>query len=308
MALSKRSEGLLVAILSSSTFGLIPLFTLPLTAAGVSFKSVLFFRFFFAALFFMVLLKARRNAITINRREFPPLALLGLLYFGSAFFLFWAYAYMASGVATTIHFLYPLFVMLIMSIFFKERLRALPSLAIAMAIVGVALLMGLIGSSTKVAFWPFVIVCISAISFALYIVYVGKSTVRNMLGAKLSAYVMLMAAAFSLLYALISDGRIYFPQDLASWINVLLLALLPTVVSNLALVYAARRIGSTLVSALGAMEPLTSVIIGVLVFGENLKSSGAMGIAMILLSVCLLVYAPQLERYLSNRFFHRKKA
>lgn len=114
-------KGFLYGIASSATFGLIPLFTLPLMAKGMVFDSILFYRFLVAALAIGVFLILRKETFLITRKELPVLVLLGFLYSGSALFLFWGYNYLSSGIATTIHFLYPVFVTLIMIIIFHEK-------------------------------------------------------------------------------------------------------------------------------------------------------------------------------------------
>ena len=88
---------------------------------GMNFESILFYRFLFACLALGCILLLDKQSFHIKRKEIPSLMLLAFLYLMSAVFLFWGYKFMASGVATTIHFMYPVLTTLIMMIFFRER-------------------------------------------------------------------------------------------------------------------------------------------------------------------------------------------
>ena len=116
-----KLNGFLYGLLSSASFGLIPLFTIPAMREGMNFESILFYRFLFACLALGCILLLDKQSFHIKRKEIPSLMLLAFLYLMSAVFLFWGYKFMASGVATTIHFMYPVLTTLIMMLFFKEK-------------------------------------------------------------------------------------------------------------------------------------------------------------------------------------------
>ena len=92
----------------------------------------------------------------------------------------------------------------------------------------------------------------------------------------MTLYVLLSSAGFFLINASFNGGVQAIPSG-SALVNLLLLAFLPTLVSNLALVRAIKSIGSTLTSVLGAMEPLTAIVIGVVVFGETISGTMALG-------------------------------
>lgn len=116
-----KFNGFLYGLLSSASFGLIPLFTIPAMREGMHFESILFYRFLFACLALGCILLLDKQSFRISRKEIPSLSLLAFLYLMSAVFLFWGYKFMASGVATTIHFMYPVLTTLIMMIFSAKR-------------------------------------------------------------------------------------------------------------------------------------------------------------------------------------------
>lgn len=291
-------KGFLYGIASSATFGLIPLFTLPLMAKGMVFDSILFYRFLVASLAIGVFLILRKETFLITRKELPVLVLLGFLYSGSALFLFWGYNYLSSGIATTIHFLYPVFVTLIMIIIFHEKKSFWTIFAILLAITGVALLSWGDGE-TKLNGTGIFIVILSAISYALYITGVNKSRIHAMKGLKLTFYVLLFGSALFFFMGRIK-GTFQAIPDSSSYLNIFLLALVPTVISNLALVKAVKYIGSTLTSVLGAMEPLTAVCVGIILFHEPFTANLATGILCIITAVSLIILAKNLDKGISR--------
>lgn len=299
-------KGFICGIVTSATFGLIPLFTLPLMAAGMNVPSILSYRFFISMLMMGAFLFVMRRSFRITRREAVALAGLSLLYTGSAVFLFWSYHYLASGIATTMMFLYPVFVALIMIIFFKEKNSFWTMAAIVLAVSGVAML-SWNGEAGGVSFTGILLAVLSGLSYGIYIVSVNKSCVRDMGSAKLTFYVFLFTGLFMLAGAYVMGDL----QRIPTWrcdLDLTLLALIPTVVSNLTLVAAIKAIGSTFSAVLGAMEPVTAMTVGVWVFGEPFTRTTAWGVALIILAVTLVVLAPALEKgYRLGKLFYITK-
>lgn len=287
-------KGIFCGILTSATFGMIPLFTLPIIAEGMTFPSILFYRFFLAAVLLGGILFLARKSFTVTPKELLTLAWLSVLYTGSALFLFWGYNYLPSGAATTIIFLYPVFVAVIMALFFGEKPSFFTYTAIVMALAGVALLSG-VGSSEGVQVKGVLIEMMSALSYGLYIVGVNQSCVKHMGALKLTFYIFLFDTVTFLLFAVWQGGLQPVPGG-SSQVNLLLLALVPTVLSNLSLVYAIKNIGSTFSSVLGAFEPLTAMLIGVLVFHEPFTHGLAWGLVLVIGAVSLIILAPVLTK------------
>lgn len=287
-------KGFLLGIASSASFGLIPLFTLPLMASGMVFDSILFYRFLIAALSIGVILICRKESFRIKRSEIPVLVILGVLYACSALFLFWSYSFLSSGIATTIHFLYPVFVTLLMIFIFHEKNSKWTFFAILLAFSGVALL------STGDGKGSFSIIGISIAAFsglcyALYIIGVNKSSIKEMKGLRLTFYVLTFGSILFLILAQLK-GTFQFISTGNELFNICMLAIIPTVVSNLTLVNAVKYIGSTLTSVLGAMEPVTAVCVGVFIFGEPFTFNLASGIILIIIAVSIIILSKQLNK------------
>lgn len=293
----KSSVGLFFGLMAAVCYGFIPLFTKELQAPAVglplSSSTILFYRFGIASLILAAIMCVRRERFRITYAEFVRLVQLAFLSNGAALFLISGYRYCSSsGVATTLHFTYPILTALIMMIFFRERSRLSTWIAIGLSIAGVALLSGVGGGAQWLGI---VLEIISALCFALYLIRVNRSRVSQMPVVKLTFYVMafgaLIFAAFiayeradfdiSAHYALIPSA--------SGWLNLCLLSVICTVVTNLALVYATQNVGPTVASILGVLEPLTALVLGILFLGEELTPSMAAGIGLILPAVLIII-------------------
>ena len=287
--------------MASSTFGLLPLFTLPVMGEGLTTFSILSYRMLFASILVAVLMLIGRVSFATNLKELRWFAVLGFLYYGSAALLFQAYGGMASGLATTLHFMYPVSVTIIMALVYKQRPSVVTICAIVLSLVGVALLC-LRESSTGVSSLLSVfLVLLSGVCYAVYLVLVSMvRRINQQNSQKLTFYVLMFSGAFFMLSTLQGGGLQIIPSSSAG-INLLLMATLPTLLSNLALVRSVKNIGSTLTSVLGAMEPLTAIIVGILVFDESLRGLMVVGIILILVSVSLIVLSPLLDKRIAER-------
>lgn len=307
-----RLKGYLLAILSSASYGTIPLFALPLKAMGVSVDTTLTYRFLTSTLFIGLYLVIRKENFKVSFKESIPLFLLGVLFAASAFFLFTAFEYMPAGIAATILFLYPVFVALIMTFIYKEKASWVMWLSIILSFAGIYLLNG--GSTeSDIPLIGFIIAVGSAVTYALYMIVINKSAVSKMSGPKLTFYAMLAAGLIFFVKSL-AQGSLQAMPNMEAWFNVGMLALLSTVVSCIAMVYAVQYVGSTITAVLGALEPVVAVVIGVTMFHEPLTSGLTIGITLILIAVTLIVLSgriinetQQVKVYLTARLFSRKK-
>ena len=285
----ERAKGILWAALSSSTFGLAPLFTLLLLGAGYSSFEVLTYRWGVASLCLGVCGVAAGCDFRLGRKELRAVFLLSLFRAATSFSLVIAYRNIASGVASTIHFMYPLVVALAMMCFFREKGSVWVFAAIGMSIVGAVLLsLGNVDFTRGNTTLGMVSAAVSVVSYGGYIVGVRKSRAVGIDSTVLTCYVMGLGALYFIAGGLVTGG-IRIETDGTAWLCILGVALPATAVSNMTLVQAIKRIGPTLTSVFGALEPLTAVVIGVAVFGEPFTVQGAAGILLIVAAVTIVI-------------------
>ncbi|MGV0965704.1 DMT family transporter [Empedobacter falsenii] len=282
-----KFKGYAYGLISSISYGLIPLFILPIKQANFSMDTTLFYRFFFSALIVGTYLFIKKQSFKIDVKQIPFLIILGLLYGISADALFLGYDYLTPGIASTLLFVYPLIVAIIMAIFFKERITISTIVAIVFVLAGVILLSFKEG---KFELNPIGlgIVFISALGYGLYIVTVNKSKVRDIKGFTLSFYSFLFTTLYYATKMIIHKESFILPS-LELTFNFFIFAFVTTVISSIALIYAIKNIGSTATSILGASEPVVAVAVSVMIFGEDFSLSLALGIFMIILGVTLNV-------------------
>lgn len=285
----ERAKGILYAALSSSTFGLAPLFTLLLLGLGYSSFEVLSYRWGVASLFLGALALFSGRSFRLSWPELRTVFFLSLFRAATSLSLVIAYQHIASGVASTIHFMYPLAVALAMMCFFREKGSVWVFAAIGMSIVGAVLLsLGNVDFTRGNTTLGMVSAAVSVVSYGGYIVGVRKSRAVGIDSTVLTCYVMGLGALYFIAGGLVTGG-IRIETDGTAWLCILEVALPATAVSNMTLVQAIKRIGPTLTSVFGALEPLTAVVIGVAVFGEPFTVQGAAGILLIVAAVTIVI-------------------
>lgn len=276
-------------IITGITYGLNPLFALPLIKEGASIESILFFRYIISVLLLGTFLFLSKQSFRINLKQAGILFVLGLLYTSSSIFLFEAFKYIASGLATALVFLYPVLVAIIMVF-----LKVIPSwpvwLSIFLTFAGVAIMTQSDSTQTVSPFGVFLSLG-SALVYAMFIVIINRSkTIRNISNSLLTFYALSVGAVVFFIKLMISDAEITtgLEKDMA-WLNLVGLAVLPTIVSTATLAVATRNIGATKASVLGVFEPITAILIGASVFGEPITTNIIVGILISIAAVTFMI-------------------
>ena len=293
-------KGLFYAAISSASFGFSPLFSLALIAAGLSNFDVLSYRWLTAAVVLVIYAACKKKTLKLNSfDEVWRVVLLSALRSITSITLLIGYANIASGVASTINFMYPVIVALCMMIIFREDRAWINVIAIFLSILGVYLMANGDGVIIEGGNTVLGLTCslISAITFAAYYIVMKKTKADKIEVVKFTTWIMLLSAIYFIAAALIIDGRITIVTDFKSWMNILGLGLWATMVSNFTGVKAIRRIGPTLTSILGALQPLTAVVLGVVFLDEHLGISTISGIILILAAVTMIVLHQRKKRH-----------
>ena len=280
-------KGFIFAALSAICYGTNPLGALHLYAQNYSPETVLFYRFFTAALLLLAVMLAKGSRFKITLRECGVLVAFGFLFAVSSLTYYASFKYMDAGLASTLLFLYPLEVSVLMAIFFKEKIKLWTVVSIVVSMAGIALLYRG-GDGVALSTVGLALVFASSISYAVYMVMANRINLQ-MGSVKMTFYAICFCMSFLLLYSVtLGSGLPPVLTEATSWGWGFMLGLVPTVLSLIFMVKAVKSIGSTPTAILGALEPVTAVSIGVLVFGEILTSRLIAGIILILGSVVLI--------------------
>lgn len=296
-------KGFLYGAAAAASYGLNPLFTLPLYSKGIGADSVLFYRYFLALVMMGVMMKVQHIPFSLRKVELLPLFAMGLFFSFSSLTLFMSYNYMDAGIASTILFVYPVLVAVLMALFFKEKVSLITKASILLAVTGISLLYRGEGGQT-LSTLGIVLVFTSSLTYAMYIIGVNRSVLKEMNVTKLTFYVLLSGLSIYLV-------RLRFGLDLdwieqpMMWGNPIGLALFPTIISLITMTKSIHYIGSTSAAILGALEPITALFIGVAVFGEQLTPRIMVGVFLILLAVTLIIAGKSVVKAVKLRLFHR---
>lgn len=291
--MNTKVKGTILGIVSAVSYGTNPLGALYLYREGLNSSSVLFYRFLFAVIILAGIMLVQRQSFALTRKELKNLCTLGLLFAVSSLTFYTSFHYIDAGIAATMLFVYPIMVAVIMALFFKERISKVTLFSIALALSGIALLYRG-GSGAGISTTGVVLVLVSALTYALYMVVVNQSAIV-MSSIKLTFYVLLVCMVAIALQSGLGNGTQLQPLTTPRmWLFSLMLGLVPTVISLVTMTLAVHAIGSTPTAIMGALEPLTAVVIGVTLFGEAFTPRLGIGIVMILTAVLLIIASKSL--------------
>ncbi len=276
-------------IITGITYGLNPLFAMPLMKAGAAIESILFFRYIIAVALLAAFLVLRRESLKVSWSQGAVLAVLGILFTTSSLCLFSAYNYIASGLATTLAFLFPVFVALTMVF-----LKVVPSwpvwLSIAATFAGVVI-MTQNGEAQSIDPRGILLALGSASSYAFFVVLINRNkAIAPLSSTLLTLYTFLIGAVILITKLIIDDTPMTAGLESGTaWMNLLGLAILPSIVSTASLAVATRNIGATKASVLCVFEPVTAILVGTLVFGEALTTNIILGITIAVAAVTFMI-------------------
>ncbi len=288
----RRVIGLLCGIVAGVSYGTNPLFAKPLMESGVPVLVMLFFRYALSATLLGIWMVLNGEKLSTSRRELGLLVVLGLLFAGSSVFLFASYEFIPSGLATTLVYLYPVFVALIMVL-----LHFYPSWQTWLSIVatfGGIILLSSPSQGADIQLPGIFLAVLSALSYAHYLIIVNRSSrIKNVSERTITFYALATGTVLFFIMRLIQGGSLVEGVDTpADWANLVGLAIVPTILSMLTLAVSTRFIGPTKTSILGVFEPLTAILIGTALFGEPLTWKMGLGIAICVAAVVFMILKP----------------
>lgn len=289
-----KFKGFLLAAIAAATYGTNPAFALPLYGSGMNPNSVLLFRYALGLPLLALMAYVRGRSLRIDRRQVVPVAVLGVLMALSSLTLFESYNFMNAGVASTLLFLYPIMVALIMIVGFKEKFRATTAICLVLMTGGLALLMNP-GDGFSVNLRGFVCVMLSALTYAVFLVMTNVSRrVRGIPTLTLMFYELMFGSLLFL--ALIPCGfELTMPAAAGQWVNLFALAILPTVVSLSCTTMAIQLIGPTPTAIFGALEPVTAVILSITLLNQPMSVAELAGGCLIVVATSLVVVSDRVD-------------
>lgn len=308
MRLNVRLKGYSLAALAAATYGTNPAFAVPLYGDGMNPVSVLLFRYGFCLPLLLGMIFIRRRGLWLRRHEVIPTIVLGVLMAISSLTLFESYAYMNSGVASTLLFIYPVLVAVLMTFFYHEKFRATTGLCLV--IMGAGLIFMLRpGEGITVNSWGCILVFISSASYALYLVMTNVNKTVQRIPTLRLLFWQFLAGSCVFLFVMALGTPLTLPTHSWGWLNLVALALLPSVISLGATTEAIHCIGSTPTAIFGALEPVTAVVLSVLLLGQTMQPHEIIGGVMIIVATTLVIISDPVDKILlrMRRMFRSRR-
>ena len=293
--MDKQTLGLINGIISGISFGLIPLFSIPVIGAGMGNVSILVYRFLFGSLAMLGMLLLKKTDLRVSLSELCRIAILSLFYIGTALATLECYHYLSSGIATALVYTDPIWCAIIGLIFLGDRFSLKLTSSCLFATLGVMMMTGVFTEdgtfSALGLFWGL----LSGLSYALYLIFVPRLRLKRIPSLKLTFYVFFIGMLILAAYAILKEGNIEIVTNPTCWTNLILLGLIPTALSNICVTMSLRLVDSTIVAILGAFEPLTAMVIGILILGDSWSIMSLGGTFLILLAVAMLTILPKIN-------------
>ena len=291
--MDKQTLGFINGIVSGISFGLIPLFSIPVIATGMGNVSILVYRFLFGSLAMLAMLLARRTDLRVSFSELWRIAVLSTFYIGTALATLECYHYLSSGIATALVYTDPIWCAIIGMLFLGDRFSLRLTSSCLLATLGVMMMTGVFTEDGTFSATGLCWGLASGLAYALYLSLVPRLRLKRIPSLKLTFYVFFIGMLILAAYATLKDGQIETVPNAAGWTNLILLGLIPTALSNICVTMSLRLIDSTIVAILGAFEPLTAMVVGILILGDAWSMMSLCGAFLILVAVAMLTVLPR---------------
>ncbi|MEF9920133.1 MAG: DMT family transporter [Erysipelotrichaceae bacterium] len=283
-----KSKGMIYTILSAVLFGIAPLLAMKVYALGGTPTTVVFLRSFLIIPILYILMKKDKEVMRVERYELKNIVMIAIFGSGlTTIMLFTSYQYIDVGTATTLHFLYPIFVAVLCVVVYHEVLDKYKTLALIIAIAGILCFIDFNNHGSVLGLF---LALASSITYAFYMVELEKKKLTRMNPYKLSLYIAIFVALETIVYSIFVPSLTLVLPPIA-YLYVFLIAICTSFLGVVLLQKGIAYLGSTTASIFCLFEPITSIVTGVLFLNEKLTFIKVLGCVIILSAVVLLVYA-----------------
>lgn len=278
-------KGYIYTALSAIIFGLMPLLTKIIIARGVTSLTIAFFRVFYVTIVLFFVLKIKKIDLYLEKRDLLSVVLTSI--FGSGLtiiILNESYNYVDTGIATSLHFLYPLFVAILCCFFYGEKIKKKQIISLSFALVGIICFM----SKGNGSLFGYFLAIASGLTYAFYLVKMDKTGLVKMNALKLSFYLALFTTIEIFIINLFMQD-VVFKLDAIAYGLLSVLALSSSFLATVLLQKGVLLLGSTRASFICLLEPVTSMIVGILWLNEAFTFNKGLGGLAIIISLIIFI-------------------
>lgn len=296
--MNSQLRGVVNGMISGVSFGMIPLFSIPVIAAGMDNVSILVYRFLFGSAAMLAILLLRKTNMRVSLSELLRIVSLAIFYITTALATLECYKYLSSGIATALVYTDPIWCALIGLAFLGDKFSIKLTSSILLASLGVMMMTGVFSGDGTFSMIGLLLGLASGLAYGIYLILVPRLKVKHIASLKLTFYVFFTGMWLLIAYSLMTNGGVEEVPDSSCWLDLALLGLIPTAISNICVTVSLKLIDSTIVAILGAFEPLTAMVVGVVILGEPLGFIGVVGGMLILVAVAILTINPQKLKFI----------
>lgn len=281
-----KIQGMIMVMISAALYGLIPMMAHYATEGGLNTLSLLFYRYSFAFIILAIMRIFIPFRLRVTSRQLLLFVIGAVVGYGfTAITLFQSYHYISTGLATTLHFIYPTMAIIFAWLIYHETVSPMKMLALLSSLTGIFMLTLPFNGSVNST--GILLALISGVFYAICIITVAHPLIRDISAPTLCFYTFLFSSLFFLMITLATKQLVWFPT-MQSFHSTIQLSLWPTIASVWLFYLGMKHIGTGSAAILSTFEPITSLLIGILLFHEPVGWRMVAGSFFILLSVIMI--------------------
>ncbi len=276
------NKGKMYLCISAFIYGLAPILAKFAYDGGVNVITITFLRAALAIPVLVVILKADRISLKITRKELVQILLLATL--GGALpilLLYISYNHISAGLATTLHFVYPILIIFASSVIYREKISKTTILSAIIVTIGIFMFADINSAADKIGI---ILAILSGVLYSFYVIYMDKSGLDKMQYSKFTFYLMLFMSISVLLFGIATDS-VSFAISSKSWAYSILISILITIFATPLFQVGVRYEGAATAGIISTVEPITTIILGAIFLGEAMQPSQYLGGALVIIGV-----------------------
>ncbi|MGN0108164.1 MAG: DMT family transporter [Hominilimicola sp.] len=278
-------KGKICLILSALIYGLAPMLAKTAYAGGVNGMTLTFLRTVLMLPLLFVLMLARGGSFQLNKRELFDIVILGVVGGSlSIISLYAAYDYISTGLATTLHFIYPLIIVVVSALIYREKITNMKLAAVMLVTLGIFLFVDLNTAADKIGV---ILAVLSGVFYSFFVIYMDHSGLNEMDYVKLTFYLMIIMSAGTFIFGTATKSISFAEMNTTAWVFAVIISFLITIGAIPLFQAGVRYEGASTAGIVSALEPITTIILGVMFLGETMGVVQYFGGAMIILGVIL---------------------
>ena len=274
----------LLIILSALSFGSISVLTVLVTGAGVPLLTAMAWRYVLGALLLSVIARPRQVRSVPMQRVMQLLVIGGCGQALITYLSLYALNYIPVGPLAFLFYTYPAWVALLAAIRRTERLTPVRAIALTFALVGVAIMVGV--PTEKLNPIGVLLALASALLYSAYLP--ALEHVQEGVPSVIATLLLISGAATTFVIAAVLKGELFLPTGGVVWSEILVLALVSTVIAFLTLIKGLAVLGPVRTAIIATVEPFFTATLGILVLGNQLGTATLVGGVLIGAAVLLI--------------------